>query len=160
MTFPSTAIGVQVPTRWKKCPLVVRRECVCCAAPLFPRAPQHVLSCTHTRVYACAEGASGILLHACAYVSAALPSFPAFQRMRYTHTCVFAYIHTYIDTGVYSCANGLRRGLRRGVLIRVIIFDVECLAPRKHAQRSTLSMSAGNLLLRLQLYLLWHQVMV
>ena len=35
--------------------------------PFFPALLSMCLTCTHTRVYACAEGASGILLHACAY---------------------------------------------------------------------------------------------
>ena len=35
--------------------------------PPFPPRSLACVDITHTRVYACAEGASGILLHACAY---------------------------------------------------------------------------------------------
>ena len=38
------------PARRASTQMLVRRECVCCAAPLFPRAPQHVFD-VHT--YAC-----------------------------------------------------------------------------------------------------------
>jgi hypothetical protein len=43
-------------------------ECVSAALPPFsPALLSMCLTCTHTRVYACAEGAGGILRHACAY---------------------------------------------------------------------------------------------
>ena len=43
-------------------------ESVTAARPPFsPALLSTCLTCTHTRAYACAEGASGILLHACAH---------------------------------------------------------------------------------------------
>ena len=50
---------------------ILERRCVESVPAALPPFPPALLSmcltCTHTRADACAEGASGILLHACAY---------------------------------------------------------------------------------------------